>query len=358
MQSVKRTRREISRLVLMGTISLLMVGLIAGCVTDLTELKEEITNINNRVTSIDNRVASIDNSVTEIDNRVTNIDNRVTQIEKTIDPEKLVNDVMDEICHYNVNVVFYDWAQMDKGQGTSFGQFVQALDIIGKGKVDANGNYILTVRQSRSEVIDKDLSRDINHLAIQSGVDVDWAMGTLGETCAFDTQLANLEYVPTQVQIEGVDKAEVEIKLVVDKLLEGSHIMLEPTSNFRNFAVGLDVKITKDGNPFTGGLYDSIEANENIEITMRGEVTKDSLQLLQQGMRVYAMTARVRQVGGKSFSVVTYSYFDVTQPRAVIFGQKIPVVDPTNQPACYPGNDISDTRFRDLILQVSGRNCV
>ena len=74
MQSVKRTRREIGRLVLRGTMCLLMAGLIAGCttttdLTELTDLKEEIANINNQITSINNSVTNIDNSVTNIDNR-------------------------------------------------------------------------------------------------------------------------------------------------------------------------------------------------------------------------------------------------------------------------------------------------
>lgn len=356
MQSAKRTRREISRLVLAGIMCILTVGFIGGCDPQLNEkitaINNQLASIDNRVTNIDNSVTEIDNSVTEIDNRVTNIDNRVTQIR-----EGVVDEVMDEICLYNVNVVFYDWEQMDKGPDTNFGQFAKALDTLGKGKVE-NGSLILTVPQSRSAVKRRALSDDINNLARQAGVDVDWVMES-DETCAFDTQLASLEYVPTQVEIEGVDKAEVEIKLVVDKLLEGSYVMLEPMNDFRTFAYGLKVTIKRDdGNPFTARLDDPIAAHKKIEITIEGEVTGDSLNLLQQGMRVYAMTARVREVGGKRFSVVTYSQFDVRQPRAVIFGQKIPVADPTNQPACYPGNDISDARFRDLILQVSGRNCV
>ena len=56
MQSVKRTRREMSRLVLRGTMGLLMAGLIAGCttttdLTELTDLKEEIVNIKNQITT-------------------------------------------------------------------------------------------------------------------------------------------------------------------------------------------------------------------------------------------------------------------------------------------------------------------
>ncbi|MDE0205617.1 MAG: hypothetical protein OXP66_06285 [Candidatus Tectomicrobia bacterium] len=77
MQSAKRTRREISRLVLAGIMCILMVGFIGGCDP---ELNEKITVINNQLASIDNRVTNIDNSVTEIDNRVTKSEEMVAEI--------------------------------------------------------------------------------------------------------------------------------------------------------------------------------------------------------------------------------------------------------------------------------------
>ena len=86
MQNVKQTRREMSRLVLRGTMCLLMAGLIAGCttttdLTELTELKEEIVKIKEEVAKINVQIPIIDLSFEKFDNRIK-------KMEQTIDTDQ------------------------------------------------------------------------------------------------------------------------------------------------------------------------------------------------------------------------------------------------------------------------------
>ena len=394
MQSVKRVRRGISRMVLTGTACLLMTGLMSGCVppiddtvtADLAALKEQISSFKQQVTNINNTVKAIDNSVQVMDNRVNDFGRRIQGLvyakechsevlfevhEVGNNPEyvRLLNEFLtagifeedDNGIPMYTGPAGTEFSDLDKG---ILDRFVDknmadqaAIEKIVQGQ--GVGYYFATMAQTEFENVRK----GIESLARGNGINVPLASAKKGEECerpsAFSRHVSVVgEVVAAEVEEEFVD---MNVSFDVRNVSDSSTVWLMPERQFLSkltpdFAITIngteDVELLRSlraDSPYGRELKEGGQLN--IKITHNRLKAED----VPLGT-MYVMILRHTEIAQDEFVITRYSKVEINKANGSFPDQPLPVANPASQPACPPSGIDSTVAglFRDRITGCKG----
>ena len=378
MQNVKQTRREMSRLVLTGTMCLLMAGLIAGCttttdLTELTELKEEIVKIKEEVAKINVQIPIIDLSFEKFDNRIK-------KMEQTIDTDQFAK--RDEIgCRTIAPIYLRD---LDKNRKNE--DFVKDLartlkdkeyDVYGPELPPVNNNLKffnaelrLDGKGKRRGVSETEFYKAvdvINGLAANRGILLDWVpyFQCYGG-------VADLQYVSIAGEGEGEEQEtiSVNITLLGRKVLPNSKVHIRPadgniiltgspTSANSKRLSGADWEPVADGG-YTFGKGDEWGGNFQRDVTA-AQPEWNPIKQNALADKIYVMITRKvekpivvrdennqRREDSVTLDVARYLRFEIDKAQGVFQAEEIKVHNSVEQPACPCDREVLDLFQREI----------